>query len=104
MSRIGKTVQIIRQARGDSIKDLARKAKISTAYLSLIESGKRQPSLSVLQQIGKALCVPSELLILLAQPRDSNLKTSNKRIERMASALNRMRDAETRLRESLQQI
>ncbi len=104
MSGIGKTIQIIRQARGVSLKELALKAKISSAYLSLIESGKREPSLGVLQKIGKGLRVPSELLILLGQPRGSALKTDDSRIERMATAVKKMRDAETRLRDSLQQI
>jgi transcriptional regulator with XRE-family HTH domain len=44
--------------------ELAKKAKVTTAYVSMIEAGKRKsPSLPVLRRLAKALGVPvAELL------------------------------------------
>jgi transcriptional regulator with XRE-family HTH domain len=44
--------------------ELAKKAKVATAYVSMIEAGKRKsPSLPVLRRLAKALGVPvAELL------------------------------------------
>jgi transcriptional regulator with XRE-family HTH domain len=55
----------IMRARGDiSQSEIARRAKVSTAYLSALESGQRKsPGLAVLQRLSKALGVPvTELL------------------------------------------
>jgi transcriptional regulator with XRE-family HTH domain len=44
--------------------ELAKKAKVTTAYVSMIEAGRRQsPSLAVLRRLARALGVPvGELL------------------------------------------
>jgi transcriptional regulator with XRE-family HTH domain len=44
--------------------ELAKKAKVTTAYVSMIEAGKRKsPSLAVLRRLARALGVPvGELL------------------------------------------
>ena len=55
---LGNAIKIIRTARGVSQRDLARKLKMSANYLSLVESNKREPSLSFLGKLAKALKVP----------------------------------------------
>jgi transcriptional regulator with XRE-family HTH domain len=57
-------IQTLRKARGLSQVALAKKTKVTHAYVSLLEGGKkRNPSLSVLQRLAKALGVPvTELL------------------------------------------
>jgi transcriptional regulator with XRE-family HTH domain len=55
----------ITRARGDiSQSEIARRARISAAYLSALESGERKsPGLPVLQRLAKAVGVPvAELL------------------------------------------
>lgn len=47
-----------RQALGLSLEQLAQKARLSTAHLSLIERGKRQPSMRLAAQLGEAVGVP----------------------------------------------
>lgn len=47
-----------RQALGLRLDQLAQKARISTAHLSLIERGKRQPSLRLAVQLGEAVGMP----------------------------------------------
>jgi transcriptional regulator with XRE-family HTH domain len=44
--------------------ELAKKAKVTTAYVSMIEAGKRKsPSLPVLRRLAKALGVPATELL-----------------------------------------
>jgi len=47
-----------RQALGLSLDQLAQQTRISTAHLSLIERGKRQPSLRLAAQLGDAVGMP----------------------------------------------
>jgi transcriptional regulator with XRE-family HTH domain len=53
-----------REGLGLTREELAKKAKVTTAYVSMLEAGKRKnPSLPVLQRLAKALGVPmTELL------------------------------------------
>jgi transcriptional regulator with XRE-family HTH domain len=53
-----------REGLGLTREQLARKAKVTTAYVSMMEAGKRKnPSLDVLRKLAKALGVPvTELL------------------------------------------
>ena len=53
-----------REEKGMTQTDLAKRAKVSQAYVASIEAGsKKNPSLAVLQRLAKALGVPvTELL------------------------------------------
>ncbi len=57
-------LKALREGRGLNQVELAKKAKVTTAYISLLEAGKKKnPSLAVLQRLAKALGVPvTELL------------------------------------------
>lgn len=59
---IGKTIRVLRIAAGMKQKDLAAAVGIQPNSLSLIESGKREPSLSLIRSISNALDVPTGLL------------------------------------------
>lgn len=59
---IGRTIRVLRAASGISQKDLAERAGIKPNYLSLVESGKREPSVSVLRTISQELHVPMSFL------------------------------------------
>jgi len=101
MSDMGKTIQILRQARGVAMTDLAQRAGVSVAYLSLIESGKREPSLDVAKRISSALNVPNDLLLLLGSSSSSTLRSDDERVTRMISAVRKLEEAERLLRESM---
>ena len=62
--RLGDVLRRLRVAKGLTQTKLARRAKITSEYVSMLESGaKRNPSLEVLQRISKALGVTvAELL------------------------------------------
>lgn len=69
--RYGKAIRICRAAKGLSQKELAAKAGIGSSHISLIEAGKRSPSLATVEKICKALNVPTHLVMLLAaEPGD----------------------------------
>lgn len=65
--KIGQVIKIFRAAIGIRQKDLAKKVDIQPHYLSLIESGKREPSLQMLRRIAKELDVPIGLLFWEAE-------------------------------------
>jgi transcriptional regulator with XRE-family HTH domain len=48
-------IRIMRVTNGISQDELAHKAKVDRSYISQIETGKKTPSLAVLERIAKAL-------------------------------------------------
>ncbi len=64
--KYGRAIRICRAAKAMSQKDLASKAGIAPSHISLIEAGKRFPSLEATERICKALDVPTHLVMLLA--------------------------------------
>ena len=58
LAALGALIRAQRVATGLSQRDLAERAKVSNAYLSQIERGLHEPSLSVLAAIAAALDVP----------------------------------------------
>jgi transcriptional regulator with XRE-family HTH domain len=54
----------LRERRDMSMADLAAKAKVTDAYIAMLETGTRKnPSLTILKRLAKALGVPvTELL------------------------------------------
>lgn len=55
--RVGLNVQRVRRSRGYSQEELAERAQIHQTYLSGVESGKRNPTVVVLDRIAIALNV-----------------------------------------------
>lgn len=62
---IGQAIQLARTKRKLSQATLAKRADISVSYLSLLERSKRDPPLSTLQRIARALRMPLEILFFL---------------------------------------
>jgi transcriptional regulator with XRE-family HTH domain len=62
--QIGTMLKERREGLGLTREQLAKKAKVTTAYVSMLEAGKRKnPSLPVLRRLAKELGVPvTELL------------------------------------------
>ncbi len=62
--RLGDVLRRLRGAKGLTQAELARRAKITDEYVSMLESGAKQnPSLAVLRRLAKALGVSvAELL------------------------------------------
>ncbi len=55
---IGRRIRALREAKGWSQDDLARRAKLTKPYVSMLETGERkQPSLPALRRLAKVLAV-----------------------------------------------
>ncbi|HVI27895.1 helix-turn-helix transcriptional regulator [Hansschlegelia sp.] len=70
--RVGLNVKRYRRAKGWSQEGLAFEAKLHRTYVSGVERGVRNPTVTVLEGIAVALGVPSsKLLDELEEPRSS---------------------------------
>tara|TARA_R110002096_G_scaffold374123_2_gene567678 strand:+ start:188 stop:538 length:351 start_codon:yes stop_codon:yes gene_type:complete len=94
---LGKTIRIIRQAKGIKLSALAKKAGVSPPFLSLVEGGERQPSLKVLRNLAKELSVPSEALILMSVGNKSELKSSDEVTTEITKSVGRLIRLEEKL-------
>jgi transcriptional regulator with XRE-family HTH domain len=99
MARFGYSIRILRQARSLTGAQLAAKAKISPAYLSLIEGDERVPPDATLERLADALDVDATLLRILL-PDASEPKASMK-IRDLGSSLKRLARAEADLKRKL---
>jgi transcriptional regulator with XRE-family HTH domain len=63
---LGTAIRAERVTAGLSLRDLAERTKVSNAYLSQIERGLHEPSISVLSAIARALDVSLEALLARA--------------------------------------
>jgi XRE family transcriptional regulator, regulator of sulfur utilization len=61
--QIGMKLKQIREAKGLSQTALARKARVSRAYVFRLEAGGSDPTVGVLQRLAKALGVPVTALL-----------------------------------------
>jgi transcriptional regulator with XRE-family HTH domain len=66
---VGQAIRLCRTQRGASQGDIANRADCSVSYLSMLENNKRDPTLSTVTKIAKALHVPVGLLFVLAADR-----------------------------------
>ncbi|MCH9694146.1 MAG: helix-turn-helix domain-containing protein [Gammaproteobacteria bacterium] len=65
-TNFAKAFRVVRAAYGMQQSELAERIGISASQLSLIEKGKRQPSLKVIGNLSGATGVPTPLITLLA--------------------------------------
>ncbi len=62
--RLGKMLKACREKKGMTQVQLAKRAKVTQAYVAMLEAGvKINPSLATLKRIAKALGVPVEQLL-----------------------------------------
>jgi len=64
VENIGKSIKFVRIAADLKQGDMADKLGVSQNYLSLIENGKKEPSLSFLRKVSEIFDVPLSFLIL----------------------------------------
>jgi transcriptional regulator with XRE-family HTH domain len=86
--KYGRAIKIVRTAHGLTQAQLADRLSVGASHLSLIEAGKRTPSLDVLQEIAVALVVPLHLLTLLASnPSEFDSPENAARVTEVAKTL-----------------
>jgi transcriptional regulator with XRE-family HTH domain len=64
-----RAIKLVRASKGLSQKDLAKKLKVDSSFVSLLEKGKRCPSMATLESIAGSLNVPIYLIMLLASEK-----------------------------------
>lgn len=63
---LGNAIRFCRTQRGMTQEELARKADLSTSYISLLEQNKRDPAFSTIENIANQIGVPTNILLFLA--------------------------------------
>jgi transcriptional regulator with XRE-family HTH domain len=66
LEALGAYIRAQRVAAGLSLRDLAERTDVSNAYLSQVERGMHEPSLSVLRAVARALGVSLDALLARA--------------------------------------
>jgi transcriptional regulator with XRE-family HTH domain len=89
-SDYAKAFRIIRAAFGLKQSELAERMPVTSSQLSLIEAGKRQPSINVIDGLAKAVGVPAVLISLLASQAEEIEKKDDADISDLARALLRL--------------
>jgi len=67
---IGRALKLCRSAKRLSLDELSGRAQLSQSYVSMIETNKRDPSLSTVEKLAGALDVPTPILLFLASEED----------------------------------
>lgn len=68
----GKILRSLREAKGLSQEKLAFECDLDRTYVSMLERGIRQPTLTTVFKLAKTLDVkPSDILVRLESPRKS---------------------------------
>ena len=87
MIDVGKTIRRLRSDIELSQQELAARASVTPSFMSLLESGKRQPSLKVLRRLAEALEVPEEVLLWDAVELPPDLPEKDRRMCEIAKLI-----------------
>lgn len=83
---LGRAIKLCRSQKGMTQTELARRAGISLAYLSVIEQNKRDSTMSVVESIARALGVPMNILLFLAAEKEELAGLSEELREKLSRA------------------
>jgi transcriptional regulator with XRE-family HTH domain len=72
---LGQATKLMRTASGLRQKEIADQLGVTANYISLIENGKREPSVAFLRHLAKALGVPVGLFFLWEETESKSSKT-----------------------------
>jgi len=76
---LGRAIATLRASKGIRQQDLAKKIGAGASHISLIEAGKREPSLALLRKLAHALETPLDELLGLSQKLASGQRITNGR-------------------------
>ena len=92
MSDLGLAIRVLRVVRGMGQSDLAKECGYGNpSTISLIESGKRNPSLGSIDRLARVLGVPAHVLFLLADPGDREDEAAQRLAEAIVQAMREVR-------------
>lgn len=81
---IGSAVKRCRTLKQLTQAELAKRANISVSHLCLLEQNKREPSVTSLDAISKALNMPLSLLMLIASEGDDISELSSESVKKLS--------------------
>ena len=84
---IGEAIRIVRRRKGLGQRELAGRAGVSQALVSLIENGRRQPTVHLVEQLAATMQVPPQLILLLGCKPAPGLKQYETCLEKMGLAM-----------------
>lgn len=61
--QVGSAIKTVRKKKGWSQSDLRKKCDLDQSWLSLIETGKKYPTIQMLNKIAECLEVPTVILL-----------------------------------------
>lgn len=102
MTKLGAAIRILREAKGLRQSELAKRAKLSPPYLSLIEGGEREASIDALRRIAEGIGVPPEVLLIVSQPSGWSLESRDEHANLLAQSVESISKAEEKLRRHLE--
>lgn len=76
---INKALKLIRKYHNLSQTQLATKLALSTSYLSELESGKKEPSIDILQRYSEFFNVPLSSLVVFSETLEGKQNVSKAR-------------------------
>ena len=85
-----KAIKISRALADIPQRELAKRVSIDASLVSMLESGKRKPSLDTLEKIAAALGVPFHLFTLLASERKDVKGADPEVVHKLAVGLGRL--------------
>jgi len=86
----GKALRVARALAGLQQQELAEAAEIDASYISLIEQGRRTPSLRFINRLSHALGIPPHLFSFLAIERDDTEFLDTAELEAIGESLTKL--------------
>jgi len=80
----------MRTASGIRQKEIASKIGVTANYVSMVEAGKREPSVAFLKQIARVIGVPVGLFFLWAEDRGEDSPKSHPQLRTLLTELETM--------------
>jgi len=87
---LGTAIKLIRTSGGLKQKDVAEKLGVTANYISLVESGSREPSVSLLKKLATILGVPVGLFFLWEQTESGPSMKGVDRLRQLLTELEAM--------------
>ena len=72
--KLGEAIRLVRLSQRLEQNDVAEKAGITAQYMSMLELGKRDPTVSVVERIAEALGTNVALIYMLVHADDPRLQ------------------------------
>ena len=85
-----KAIRVARALADVRQRELARRVAIDASLVSMLESGKRNPSLATLEKIAAALGIPFHLFTLLASEPGDLKGANSETVHQLATGLTKL--------------